>query len=147
MGPPARLFFRTPLVYADQTFYPVAYRWKTQFNENAKTTAFSHAFSEMNHNELVAFSNRTGMYHAFFLSTDKEHRRIAKRISLAKDILQKKGVSVTEINIKGPLLKQMFTTILLGDITSYFLALRYETDPTPVPLIEQFKKDLGPFLI
>lgn len=142
-----KCFEKNLLVYADQSFYPVAYRWKTQFNENAKTTAFSHSFSEMNHNELLAYSNRIGAYHAFMLSTDKEHRRVAKRMQLAKDILQKKGVSVTEINIKGPLLKQMFTTIYLGDLVSYFLALRYETDPTPVKLIEDFKKDMGPFVI
>lgn len=142
-----KCFEKNILVYADQSFYPVAYRWKTQFNENAKTTAFSHAFSEMNHNELLSFSNRIGAYHTFILSTDREHRRVAKRMQLAKEILQKKGVSVTEINIKGPLLKQMFTTIYLGDLISYFLALRYETDPTPVKLIEDFKKDMGPFVI
>ena len=142
-----KCFERNIVVYADQSFYPVAYRWKTQFNENAKTTAFSHYFSEMNHNELLSFTNRVGAYHCFLLSTDKEHRRVAKRMGLAKSILQKKGVSVTEINIKGGMLKQMFTTIHLGDLVSYFLALRYETDPTPVALIEDFKKDLGPFLI
>ncbi|MBN1275332.1 bifunctional phosphoglucose/phosphomannose isomerase [Candidatus Woesearchaeota archaeon] len=142
-----KCYGKTPLIYADQSFYPVAYRWKTQFNENAKTTSFCHAFSEMNHNELLSFENRAGAYHAFFLSTDKEHRRVAKRIALAKDVLQQKGVSVTEINIKGPLLKQVFTTIYLGDLTSFFLALRYGTDPTPVELIERFKRDLGPFLI
>ena len=142
-----KTYEKIPIIYADQSFYPVAYRWKTQFNENAKTPAFTHAFSEMNHNELLAFSNRNASFHVFMLSTDKEHRRIVKRMQLSKELLQKKGVSVTEINIKGPFLKQMFTTIFLGDLTSYYLALRYETDPTPVALIEQFKKDLGPFLI
>jgi glucose/mannose-6-phosphate isomerase len=81
------------------------------------------------------------------LSTDKQHRRISKRIELTKAILQTKGVAVTEIASKGGMLKQMMTAMYLGDLMSYFLALRYETDPTPVKLIEQFKNDLGPFLI
>lgn len=142
-----KCFEKIPLIYADSTFYPVAYRWRTQFNENAKATAFSHEFSEFNHNEILAFTNRNASFHAFFLSTDKQHRRISKRIELTKAILQTKGVPVTEIASKGSMLKQMMTAMYLGDLTSYFLALRYETDPMPVKLIEQFKKDLGPFLI
>ncbi|MFP4523896.1 MAG: bifunctional phosphoglucose/phosphomannose isomerase [Candidatus Woesearchaeota archaeon] len=143
----AKCYEKTPLIWADQSFHPVAYRWKTQFNENAKTPAFSHSFSELNHNEILAFTNRNSSYHAVLISTDREHRRIAKRIGLTRDHLQTKGVSVTELNTKGPLLKQIFTTIYLGDLTSYFLALRYETDPTPVTAIEQFKEKMGPFLI
>ncbi len=142
-----KCYEKIPLIYADSTFYPVAYRWRTQFNENAKTVALSHELSEFNHNEILAFANRNASFHAFFLSTDKQHRRISKRIELTKAVLQTKGVPVTEIASKGTMLKQMMTAMYLGDLTSYFLALRYETDPTPVKLIEQFKKDLGPFLI
>ena len=143
----AKCFEKIPLILSDSMFYQVAYRWKTQFNENSKTPSYSHEFSEFNHNEILGFSNRTAPFHAIILSIDKQHRRISKRIGLTKDILQKKGVSVTEIALKGTLLKEMFTAIFLGDLTSYYLALRYETNPTPVELIEIFKKDLGPFLI
>jgi glucose/mannose-6-phosphate isomerase len=142
-----KCFQKIPLIYADQSQYSIAYRWKTQINENAKTTAFSHAISECNHNEILAFDNKTADYHCILLNSDKEHRRIKKRFELYKEALQKKHVSVTEIASKGPLLKQMFTAIYLGDLTSFFLALRYQTDPTPVVIIEQLKKDMGPFLI
>lgn len=138
---------KVPIIYADSNFYPVAYRWKTQFNENAKTTAFTHAFSELNHNEILSFSNRPAPMHIIILSTEKYHRRILKRIELTKTLIQQKGVAVTQIAVKGSLLAQMFTAIFLGDLTSYYLALRYETDPTPVTIIEKLKKDLGPFLI
>lgn len=143
----AKCYERIPLVWADGSFWPVAYRWKTQFNENAKTPAFWHEFSELNHNEIMAFSNRPAGFHAIILSTDRQHRRVAKRIGLTKDIVQRRGVSVTEIGLKGSLLKQVFSAILLGDLTSYYLALRYETDPSVSAIIEDFKKDLGPFLI
>jgi len=36
----------------------------------------------------------------------------------------------------------MFSAIYIGDWTSYYLALEYETDPTPVDVIEGFKKKL-----
>ncbi|MBD3208893.1 bifunctional phosphoglucose/phosphomannose isomerase [Candidatus Woesearchaeota archaeon] len=143
----AKCYEKIPLILADNSFYPVAYRWKTQVNENAKAPAFCHALPEFNHNEMLAYTNRIGSYYAVMLSTDREHRRVIKRIGLTKELLQHKGVAVTEIAVKGTMLKQMFTTIHLGDMTSYFLALRYETDPTPVKLIERFKRDMGPFLI
>ena len=34
---------------------PIAYRWKTQINENAKSPAFSHELPEMDHNEIVGW--------------------------------------------------------------------------------------------
>jgi glucose/mannose-6-phosphate isomerase len=137
---------KVPLILSGSIFAPVAYRWKTQFNENAKTPSFCHILPEFNHNEILSFTNRTAQFHAIFLGSEKDHRRVVKRIELTKDILQKKGVAVTEISFKGEPLRQIFTAIHLGDLTSYFLALRYETDPTPVALIEQFKKDMGPFI-
>ncbi len=142
-----KLFNKTPLIYTDEQHHTLAYRFKTQINENAKAPAFTHYFSEMNHNEMLSFSNMQSDMHVVIFTTDTMHRRIIKRVGLTKEILQKKGVSVTEIGLKGELLNKMFSSIHLGDLTSYYLALRYKTDPTPVQLIEDFKKDLGPFLI
>ena len=34
-----------------------AMRWKTQMNENAKMHAFSHAFPELGHNEIVGWGS------------------------------------------------------------------------------------------
>jgi len=56
-------------------------------------------------------------------------------------------VTFTEINIKGPdALTRIFTTIHLGDLISYYLAMIYATDPTPVEIIERLKKEMGPFI-
>ena len=44
-----------PLIYGAGPLAAVAYRWKTQFNENAKMHAFSHAFPELDHNEIVGW--------------------------------------------------------------------------------------------
>lgn len=142
-----KLYERIPLIWTDYLFYAVAYRFKTQVNENAKTNAFCHAIPELDHNELLSFSNRIGQYHVVIISTSREHRRVAKRITLMKELIQQKGVPVTEIAVKGSLLKQIFTAIAVGDLTSYYLALRYETDPTPVTAIEEFKKKMGPYVI
>jgi len=142
-----KLVHKTPLVYASKRFEAVAYRWKCQFNENSKTMAFYHVFSEMNHNEMQGFQNPRGNYHAIILRFDEDHRRIQKRMSLTKEIMLRGGVSDTEIGIRGAsLLSKMFSAIILGDLTSYYLAMRLRVDPSEVSMIEDFKNKLGPWV-
>lgn len=142
-----KLTNKTPIVYTSNKFQAVGYRWKCQFNENSKIMAFSNVFSEMNHNEIEGFHNIKGTYHAIILKFDKDHRRIQRRMSLAKEIMIRKGISDTEIGIRGSsLLSKMFSAVILGDLASYYLALRLKIDPSEVKLIEGFKKDLGPYV-
>ena len=59
------------------------------------------------------------------------------------NLIKKKGVSVTEIVIKGnSFLTRLLSAIYTGTWVSYFLALEYETDPTPVDMIEDLKKQI-----
>jgi len=39
-------------------------------------------------------------------------------------------------------LTKMISAIYIGDWTSYYLALKYGTDPTPVKIVEELKKKL-----
>jgi len=142
-----KLINKTPLIYTGQRFEPVGYRWKCQFNENSKIMAFNNVFPELNHNEVEGFANTRGSYHAIILRFSEDHRRTQKRMSLTKEIMLRKGVSATEIGITGPsLLSKLFSAIILGDLTSYYLALRLGINPSQVKLIEGFKKDLGPYV-
>jgi glucose/mannose-6-phosphate isomerase len=142
-----KLLHKTPLVYTSKRFEAIGYRWKCQFNENSKIMAFSNVFSEMNHNEVEGFANLRASYHAILLRFDEDHRRVQKRMSLVKEILLKEGVSDTDIGIRGAsLLSKMFSAIILGDLTSYYLALRLGVNPSTVALIEGFKEKLGPYV-
>ncbi|MBU0666175.1 MAG: bifunctional phosphoglucose/phosphomannose isomerase [Nanoarchaeota archaeon] len=139
-----KLVDKTPIIYSSELFAPVAYRWKTQLNENAKTMAFYHLFSELNHNELEGYKNRKGDFHVINLKVDVDNRRILKRMDVTKEILRREGVDVTDIAVKGDtFLTKLFSAIYMGDWTSYYLALRYKTNPSSVSVIEDFKKKLG----
>ncbi|MBW2996162.1 SIS domain-containing protein [Candidatus Woesearchaeota archaeon] len=48
-----KLYRKIPVFYASEDMGAVAYRIKTQVNENAKQPAFYHVFPEMNHNEIL----------------------------------------------------------------------------------------------
>jgi glucose/mannose-6-phosphate isomerase len=138
-----RLADKVPLIYASDRFKAVAYRWKTQINENAKVHAFTHTFSELNHNELVGYTSLKGYYYVVIIKDEADLPQMRKRMMLTKEIIRKSGVDVIEIGITGgSLLTKMFSAIYIGDWTSYYLALEYKTDPTPVDLVENFKKKL-----
>ncbi|MBN1175773.1 bifunctional phosphoglucose/phosphomannose isomerase [Candidatus Woesearchaeota archaeon] len=140
-----KLFGTIPIIYASDKYYPVAYRFKSEINENAKIHAFSHSYSEFNHNEILGYTRlESEKYHIVTFHFDDDHRRIHKRMELVKDLTNKAGVETTEIKLTGTdFLTKVFTAILIGDLSAYYLALRYKTDPSPVEIIENLKKNLG----
>ena len=138
----SKLLNKTILIYGSPDLSSVAYRWKTQFNENSKIFAFNNIISELNHNELEAYKNNKDLF-CILLSKDNDHVRIKKRIKLTKELLTKNKIENTQINMSGTSqLTKMFTSIFIGDYTSVLLAFKQNFDPSPVPTIEEFKKKL-----
>src|SRR3989338_10385127 len=82
---------KTPIIYSSELLKPVAYRWQTQINENAKYPAYHSAFSEMNHNEINSFR---GMDRSRFLSIllrdEKDNPRIIKRMDVCREIMERR---------------------------------------------------------
>lgn len=133
-----------PLIYTSEKLKALARIWKIKFNENSKIPAFYNYFPELNHNEMVGFTqNGEKRLHVIILKNSTDHSRNLKRMELTAEILKKKGVMVDIIDIKGyNILDKIFSSILLADWTSYYLALEYGVDPTPVKIVEEFKKNL-----
>ncbi len=78
---------------------------------------------------------------AIILRDCADHPRILKRMKLTADIIKRAGAKVEFVDIKeGSLMFKIFSALLLGDWTSYFLALKCKIDPTPVKTVEEFKK-------
>lgn len=134
---------KIPIIYTSEKLAGAGYKWKIAFNENAKMHAFSNVYPEMNHNEINAYVNINGKYHVIMLSNDDDHPQIRKRMRITKELYRKKGVDVTEIAVKGDsLLAKLFSAIVIGDLVSYFTAVMEKTDPTPVKMVEDLKKQL-----
>lgn len=135
----------TPVIYTSQKYRTVARIFKIKINENSKTAAFWNVFPELNHNEMVGWTQAHGPFHVVVLRDAEEYPCILKRMDLAREILGEHGVSSTVVPIEGPsgnLLEKMFRTLLVADWTSYELALALGVDPTPVDIVEDFKRQL-----
>ncbi len=131
----------TPIVYSGESYKSVALVWKIKLNENAKTPAFWNVFPELNHNEMVGWTLPQGRFSALFLRDPDDHPRIVKRFAITAELLREKGIAVEIIDMEGEtVFEKMFSSVMLGDFTSYYLALEYGQDPTPVDMVEKLKK-------
>jgi glucose/mannose-6-phosphate isomerase len=130
-----KLHGKIPIIYSSDRISSVSYVWKIQFNETSKTHAFCNVIPEMNHNEISGYEKLNGNYYVIILEDGEDYRNIKDRISLMKDVISKQGVETTRMLIKGKhLLTRMFSTIYLGWMAAYYLALKNEVDPSLTPL-------------
>lgn len=135
---------KTPVIYSTAKYKSVAMVWKIKLNENAKTPAFWNFFPELNHNEMVGWTIPQGKFFVLMLRDPSTHAQNLKRFDITAKLLREKGVEIEIIDMEGKsVFEVMFRSIALGDFTSYYLALEYGQDPTPVVMVEELKKLLG----
>lgn len=135
---------KTPVIYASPRYKSVAMVWKIKFNENAKTPSFWNFFPELNHNEMIGFTNPQGPFVVIMLRDSEDHPKNLKRFEVTAQLLREKGISVEVLDMKGEsVYYKIFASLLLADFTSYHLALANGIDPTPVDMVEQLKKLLA----
>src|SRR3989344_3977974 len=79
---------KIPVIYASESLGPIAMRWKTQINENAKIPAFYNVFSEMNHNEIAGYKGMDGKFAAVIIRDKHDNERIKKRMDVCKKIME-----------------------------------------------------------
>jgi len=138
-----KLVGKTPVVYSSTKYKALAMIWKIKINENAKTPAFWNFFPELNHNELVGYTLPQGKFHIISLRDEKDHPQSIKRFEITAQILKKKGIDTTFVKMPNTnIFNTIFSTLLLGDWASYYLALEYGQDPTPVEMVEDLKNRL-----
>ncbi len=134
---------KTPVIYASTKFKALAMIWKIKINENSKTPAFWNYFPELNHNEFVGFSNPQSKFHILMLRDLEDHPRNLLRYEVTSKFLKEKEIETEIIDMpEGDIFYRVFATITLADWISYYLALEYKQDPTPVDMVEDLKKAL-----
>lgn len=125
----------------------IARRWKTQINELAKAWCSFEGIPEMNHNTLAGLLYPPALLaqsNAFFLRSKADHLRNALRIDASMESFRKCGMQVEEFFGQGESqLAQMWSLLQFGDYLSYYLALEYGVDPTPVNALLQLKEKLA----
>ena len=125
---------------------PVARRWKGQISEVAKAWGQFEFLPEVDHNTLAGLSYPEEiLQRAFilFLRAPSNHPRNQLRSNLTRQTFMVEGLNTDFMDARGDgPLAQIWSALHMGDYTAYYLAMMYGVDPTPVPAIEGFKKDM-----
>lgn len=130
-----------PVIYGFSPFKSIAYRWKTQFNENSKVIAYSNSFPELNHNDTMALRDTYRKDEFSFITFGKpSNPRITRRIEVTEDIT---GSKFLKVEPKGEsVFEQLFYLIHYGDYLSYHLSKFRGVEAGDVSSIEELKKSL-----
>ncbi|RLI04519.1 bifunctional phosphoglucose/phosphomannose isomerase [Candidatus Bathyarchaeota archaeon] len=138
---------KIPIIYGFREYGNVAYRLKTQLNENSKTFCKFDVLPELNHNEIVGWEeiqpSVAKLLSVILLRDKEEPEDIRIRFEVLKEILTQKTVDIREIYGRGrEKLAKMLSIIYIGDYLSFYLAILNRVDPTPVKTISFLKKEL-----
>jgi glucose/mannose-6-phosphate isomerase len=140
------LFHKIPVIYSLGSCEGVSVRFRQQINENSKMLCWHHVFPEMNHNELVGWTERNEDIAVVTFRTSFDYKRTQKRFDVCKTVFEKYAASVTDIVAKGnSKTEQFFYLINIGDWISLYLAELKGIDPVEVNIIDHLKKELSKF--
>jgi glucose/mannose-6-phosphate isomerase len=125
---------------------PLAYRWKTQINENAAAPAFCGELPELDHNEVAGWmgAGSPSRFSAVFLDDRDCHPRLRRRIELTDRLIRPHAATTRIIATRGEsALERVCSLILLGDLVSVYMAALAGVDPTPAPPLDELKELLS----
>jgi glucose/mannose-6-phosphate isomerase len=135
-----------PIVYGADLTVPVARRWKTQVNENAKSLAWSSELPEADHNELLGWSGAAGDERpaAIFLEDRDQHPRVGRRFELTAASVAPNAAALVRVETAGETrIERLLWAVMLGDLVSLELARQRGVDPETIEAIERFKEEMG----
>jgi glucose/mannose-6-phosphate isomerase len=143
----SRLVGKLPVFIGAQALAPVAYRWRTQFNENAKCWAVADELPEMNHNAPLGYGAPPALVpllRVVLLRHAALHPRIALRVDATMQQLAGAGVAAEIVDVPGAsVLEQMLWAVQLGDLASYYAGLLNGVHPSPVGALDWLKRYLS----
>lgn len=118
-----------------------------QLNENAKSFAAWFLLPEINHHlmEGLVFPEELKKQLAFvFFESELNEERVQKRFALTKEVAAQKGMeTLSYVFQEKTKLGQVFEMLVLGSYVSFYLAMLYNIDPTPIPVVDWFKGRMG----
>lgn len=134
-------------VFGANYLAPVARRWKAQINQIAKTGSNFEYLPEADHHTLAGTLNPEKVLlhtHNIFLRAKSDHPRNRLRSDMTRKAFMLEALSTDTVDARGKTpLSHMWTTLHFGDYVSYYLAMIYGVDPTPIDALVMLKEKLA----
>jgi len=137
---------RVPVFYTDEHHLAAVARiTKIKINEHAKRAAFFNALPEANHNETIGFTAPFGPFALLYMHDPDSHPRILRRFEVMQEVFAGSDhMDFCMWTMPGETAaEKVFAAGVFGEWCAYACALLGGIDPTPVPLVEDFKQKLA----
>jgi glucose/mannose-6-phosphate isomerase len=132
-----------PVIYYPWGLEPVAIRFKNSLQENSKMQAVIEDVIESCHNGIVTWDKQNN-FQPILIRGQEDYDKTKERWEILKEFFIEKDIDYKEImSVEGNILTKIICLIYLLDYASIYLAIKLETDPTPVNAIEYIKKKLN----
>jgi len=139
-----RLHNKIPIIYTTDRSEAVAIRLRQQINENAKMLCWHHVIPEMNHNELVGWTEKHEDKAVIYLRNNDDYKRNQIRMKINQDIISKYTDTIIEIYSKGnSLIEKSMYLVHLGDWISWYLSQLNKVDAIEIKVIDYLKSELS----
>jgi len=116
-----------------------------QMNESAKTFAPFYFISELNHHLLEGLDSLKLMQKRWLVimfESSLYASRIKKRFVVTEKVLKKQGFSIEKISFTGNRVEQSLRMLAFGSWVSYYHSIVAGRDPSLIPWVDYFKKQL-----
>ncbi len=134
---------KMPILYGMNGYEGITIRFRQQLNENAKILLWHHIIPEMNHNELVGWTQNSDAQ-VVFMTNGNDSERLVTRTKICKEIIGKYANSPITIVSKGEnQIQNNLYWIHFGDWVSYYLSEIRDVDPIEVRVIDYLKSELA----
>jgi glucose/mannose-6-phosphate isomerase len=133
-----------PFCYASPVLLPAATRLKNSINENAKMHCLRESILEASHNDIVpfTFTNTPVVPKILHLRWKYDNSAANERFDKVRSLFEKVVHSVMDIPLLDKsLLNALVSAIYILDVSTIYMAIAKNTDPSPTPAI-QILKDL-----
>ncbi|MBT4433343.1 SIS domain-containing protein [Candidatus Falkowbacteria bacterium] len=138
---------KIPIVIGSEILLGNIHAFNNQINENAKNFSTRMELPNINHHLLEGLrepkSNQKNLCF-IFLNSHLYHKRNQKRYEITKKVIKKNKINFTEYSLSSKTkLDQVFEALVFGSYASFYLAMLNKINPSPVPFVDFFKKEIG----
>ena len=139
-----KLIGKLPIIYCEARYEGVAIRFRQQINENSKMLCWHNILPEMNHNELVGWTEPQADAVVMMMRSEDDYSRTQKRMDIISEIVKKYAPGYIVLQSKGATQLQRSMYLLhLGDWISWYIAEIKDIDATEVNVIDFLKAELS----
>jgi len=139
-----KIYDKIPIIYTTDRMESVAVRLRQQINENAKMLCWHNVIPEMNHNELVGWTEKHPNMAVIYLRNHDDFNRNKVRIEINQKIIIKYTETIIDIFSKGStLIEKAIYLVHLGDWISWYLSQLKNVDAIEINSIDYLKSELS----